>query len=116
MSEIMEVPALHHAMSRCKYGVDGMNAPSSGIEALDELLHLPHLNVLLCLILTHFDDSARPSASLYVQQKRRKQRKGRAESAGGGCGREEEFPSHSIFIRRQQTPSVHIGYAERGTR
>ena len=31
-----------------------MDVPSGCIKALDELLDLPHLNVLLCLILTHF--------------------------------------------------------------
>ena len=34
-----------------------MDGPPGGIEALDELLDLPHLNVLLRWILTHVGNS-----------------------------------------------------------
>ena len=33
-----------------------MNLPSGSVKTLDELLDLPHLNVLLRCILTHLDD------------------------------------------------------------
>ena len=37
----------------CHKTLDKIKAPSSGVKALDELLDLPHLNVLLCYVLTH---------------------------------------------------------------
>ena len=53
MREIMEVPALRRPMSEGLAGGDGVDVPSGGIKALDELLDLPHLNVLLRGVLTH---------------------------------------------------------------
>ena len=41
-------------------GKDGWDVPSGGVEALDELLDLPHLDVLLRWILTHLGSSLQP--------------------------------------------------------
>ena len=55
MREIIEVPALDCTMRGCKGLGRRKDIPSCGIEALDELLDLPHLNVLLrSIVLRHF--------------------------------------------------------------
>jgi hypothetical protein len=36
-----------------------MHAPAGRVKALDELLDLPHLNILFCLVLTHFSTDTR---------------------------------------------------------
>jgi hypothetical protein len=46
-----------------------MNLPSGSVKTLDELLDLPHLNVLLRCILTHLDDVC---ASKLVANRREK--------------------------------------------
>ena len=50
----MEVPALQTTISTSGFQSTLTNSPSGGVKALDELLDLPHLDVLLCRILTHF--------------------------------------------------------------
>ena len=67
-----------------------MDTPSSGIEALDELLDLPHLNVLLCGILAHFGcEIALESRLLYRERgnwasRRRGEREEEEEEIRGG--------------------------------
>ena len=56
---IMEVPALTMNFVNQEPEVKRKfisNAPSGCVKALDELLDLPHLNILLSLILTHCTD------------------------------------------------------------
>ena len=59
-----------------------MDIPSGGVEALDELLDLPHLNVLLCWILTHFDEENRATRRL-LYRKRGPGREGKGKKSGG---------------------------------
>ena len=64
----MEVPALRKFVERFEYGIAEIqtsHVPSRGIQALDELFHLPHLNVLLCWILTHLGGAMRWPAIEY---------------------------------------------------
>ena len=52
---IMEVPALENGGRQPAIGDIGVGVlPSGRVKALDELLYLPHLNILLCDVwLTH---------------------------------------------------------------
>jgi hypothetical protein len=54
MRLIMEVPALDEAINWClKQAKVGDDRPSGRVKALDELLDLPHLDVLFRYVLAH---------------------------------------------------------------
>lgn len=64
----MEVPALNRpaGMFQCRIAEKWASyAPPGCVQALDELFHLPHLNVLLCWVLTHFGGVGRTPAVEY---------------------------------------------------
>ena len=96
-----------------------MDAPSSGIEALDELLDLPHLNVLLCGILTHFGCKiALESRPLYKEEgelvvERTREGKGRKRKRFGVevCPLAESG-FLQIFVHLSEYPTLGLTYRE----
>ena len=87
-----------------------MDGPPGGIEALDELLDLPHLNVLLCWVLTHFGE--RPMELLYREireTERDREIKTRQERrrAGRGPCRNLRLAALSVYL---DLSTAHSGF------